>query len=114
MDLASSSWQSVIGLAAVPSVLPLFVEHLKHAVRAARGGPASASTSISAWPLVTDLLAVGWTLALWQGGLLGGLPGGEELRLTTVVLLGLAAGVAASLGYDGWQRLRAPDGGGRD
>ena len=48
-----------------------------------------------------DVAAVGWALALWDAGLLG-----EGLRLTTVVLVGLASGAAAGLGYDGWRLLR--------
>jgi hypothetical protein len=58
----------------------------------------------SPWPLVTDLLAVAWTFALWDAGLLG-----QGLRAPSVVLLGLAAGAAAGLGYDGWRRLRSPE-----
>lgn len=95
-----TDWQAFIGIAAVPSVLPLLVEHVKAAVRAtqrqAQGSP---------WPLVTDAAAVAWVFALWDAGLLGA----AALRPTTVVLLGLAAGAAAGLGYDGWRRLRTGD-----
>lgn len=95
---ALEDWQPAIGLAALPAVLPLLVEHLKLAVRAVRH-PEDAPGS--PWPLVTDALAVGWAFALWDAGLLG-----EGLRLPSVVLIGLAAGAAAGLGYDGWRRLR--------
>lgn len=90
-------WESVVGIAAIPAALPVLVEHLKRATTA----PAR-----SIWPLVTDLSAVAWVLGLWAAGLLGA----DEVRpaLPTVVLLGLVAGVAASLGYDGWRRLRDP------
>ncbi|MEX1023137.1 MAG: hypothetical protein WD058_08305 [Dehalococcoidia bacterium] len=90
------NWQTTVGLAAVPSVLPLLVQHVKAAVLSARGRAEG-----SPWPLLTDILAVAWVFALWDAGLLGD----RVLRVTTVVLLGLAAGAAASLGYDGWRRL---------
>ena len=87
-------WESVVGIAAVPAALPVLVEHLKRAV---------APDDRSVWPLVTDLAAIAWVLGLWAAGLLGA----DEARpaLPTVVLLGLVAGVATSLGYDGWRRL---------
>lgn len=97
-------WQSMIGLAAVPSVLPLLVQHVKQALRSARHREGGEGTP---WPLFTDVGAVAWLFALWDAGLLG-----EGLRPTTVVLLGLAAGAAAGLGYDGWRRLRSGDAGG--
>ncbi|PKN80418.1 MAG: hypothetical protein CVU47_09170, partial [Chloroflexi bacterium HGW-Chloroflexi-9] len=56
------TWEAVIGLGAVPALLPVLVEHLKHAAR--RETP---------WPLVTDALAVAWVLALRDAGLLGAL-----------------------------------------
>jgi hypothetical protein len=91
-------WQSVIGIAALPAVLPLLVDHLKAALQRARP---SETCPGSPWPLVTDLLAVAWTFALWNAGLLG-----EGLHMPSVVLLGLASGAAAGLGYDGWRQLR--------
>jgi hypothetical protein len=87
------TWEAVIGLGAAPALLPVLVEHLKHAAR--RETP---------WPLVTDVLAVAWVLALRDAGLLAAL-GVAEVSGTTAVLLGLATGVAASAGYDGWRRL---------
>ncbi|MCK9485321.1 MAG: hypothetical protein M0R73_01265 [Dehalococcoidia bacterium] len=96
-----TDWQAFIGIAAVPSVLPLLVEHVKAAVRAARG-----HSQGTPWPLVTDAAAVGWVFALWDAGLLSE----ATLRPTTVLLLGLAAGAAAGLGYDGWRRLRSGPG----
>ena len=88
-------WESVVGIAAVPAALPVLVEHLKRAV---------APDDRSVWPLVTDLAAIAWVLGLWAAGLLG--DDGARPALPTVVLLGLVAGVATSLGYDGWRRLR--------
>lgn len=86
-----ATWEAVVGLGAAPAVLPVIVEHLKRAARRE-----------SAWPLVTDALAVAWVLALRDAGLLGAL-GLGGVRATTAVLLGLATGVAASAGYDGWR-----------
>ncbi|MDA0270427.1 MAG: hypothetical protein O2798_03125 [Chloroflexi bacterium] len=86
--------EAMIGLGAVPAALPVLVEHLKRAVR--RETP---------WPLVTDALAVAWAFALRDAGLLAA-AGIGEVRATTVVLIGLATGVAASAGFDGWRRLR--------
>jgi len=91
-----ASWESVIGIAAIPAALPVLVEHLKRAVAREHRSP---------WPLVTDLAAVAWLLGLWSAGLLG--QGDARPAPPTVVLLGLVTGVAASLGYDGWARLRA-------
>ncbi len=93
-----AQWESVVGVAAVPAALPVLVEHVKRAVLA---------DGRSVWPLVTDLAAVAWVFGLWAAGLLGS----DELRPAppTVVLLGLVTGVTASLGYDGWRRLRQPD-----
>jgi hypothetical protein len=90
-------WESLVGIAAVPAALPVLVEHLKRAVDAdqARRSP---------WPLVTDLAAVLWVLGLGSAGLLG--EGDRAPALPTVLLLGLVTGVATSLGYDGWRRLR--------
>ncbi|MGE3961502.1 MAG: hypothetical protein AB7F65_07480 [Dehalococcoidia bacterium] len=88
-------WESFIGLAAVPAALPVLVEHLKRAVAVEGRSP---------WPLVTDFAAVAWVLGLWSAGLLG--TDGAGPALPTVLLLGLVTGVAASLGYDGWRRLR--------
>ena len=92
-----TQWESLVGIAAVPAAMPDLVEHLKRAVDAdeARRSP---------WPLVTDLAAGLWVLGLWSAGLLG--EGDRAPTLPTVVLLGLVTGVAASLGYDGWRRLR--------
>lgn len=95
-------WQSVIGLAALPAVLPLLVEHLKSAIRCLHAPRMAVHAARTPWPLVTDVLAVAWALALRDAGLLG-----EGLHLPSVILLGLASGAAAGLGYDGWQRLRA-------
>ncbi|GMU39539.1 MAG: hypothetical protein AMXMBFR23_04050 [Chloroflexota bacterium] len=86
-----ATWEAAIGLGVAPAVLPVIVEHLKRAVRRE-----------SVWPLVTDALAIAWVLALRDAGLLGAL-GLGEVRVTTAVLLGLATGVAASAGYDGWR-----------
>ncbi len=96
-----TTWEAMVGLGAAPVVLPVVVEHLKRAVRRE-----------TAWPLVTDALAVAWVLALRDAGLLGAL-GLGEVRATTAVLVGLATGVAASAGYDGWHgrnRGRAAEG----
>lgn len=98
-----TQWESLVGIAAVPAALPVLVEHLKRAIDLdeARRTP---------WPLVTDLAAVAWVLGLWSAGLLG--EGERAPVLPTVVLLGLVTGVAASLGYDGWRRLRGRAAGG--
>lgn len=89
--------QAMIGLAAAIVLLPILVEHIKAAVKWAitRGRALSSSP----WQLVTDALAVLWSLALWDSGLLV-FEEIAELRLTTVVLIGLALGAAASGGYD--------------
>ena len=92
-----TQWESLVGIAAVPAALPVLVEHLKRAV-----DPDEARRS--PWPLVTDLAAVAWVIGLWAAGLLG--QGDRAPALPSVVLLGLVTGVAASLGYDGWRRLR--------
>ena len=94
-----AQWESVIGIAAVPAALPVLVEHVKRAMAPAGRSP---------WPLATDLAAVAWLLGLWSAGLLG--EGAAQPALPTVVLLGLVTGVAASLGYDGWRRLRTSEG----
>ena len=92
-----AQWESVIGIAAVPAALPLLVEHVKRAVTVPGRSP---------WALITDLAAVAWLLGLWSAGLLGA--GEARPALPTAVLLGLVTGVAASLGYDGWRRVRTP------
>ncbi len=92
---------AIIGLFAMPAVVPVFMQHVKKATR-------FRSRSGSLWPLATDVAAVAWTIVLWRGGLLVKdveVPEGVTLTLPVVVLIGITAGVACTLGYDGWQRF---------
>ena len=90
-----TTWESVIGVAAVPAALPVLVEHLKCAVTTEDRTP---------WPLVADVAAVAWLFGLWRAWLLGE----DQARPPppTVTFLGLVTGVANSLGYDRWMRLQ--------
>ena len=92
--------EATIGIGAAAAAVPVLTEHIKQAARAIEGAlrgwtPTPAG---SAWPLVCDLVAVGWALALYGGGMLP-LP-----NPVLAVLAGLATGVAASGAYDAVRR----------
>ena len=93
--------ESMIGIGAAVAAVPVLTEHIKQAARAIEGalrGWTVGSGGPSAWPLVCDLVAVGWALALYAGGMLP-LP-----NPVLAVLAGLATGVAASGAYDAVRR----------
>ena len=112
--------EALIGFAAAPLLIIALVGHLKLFTRAvadwverlqtSSGGFIASTTSSddrSPWPLVTDLMAIAWTFGLWQSRLLPE----QVTHPTTVVLLGLALGVAAGLAYEQLVARRS-DGGG--
>lgn len=100
---------TLIGVFAIPLVLPVLIGHVKQASRwrpGRRGG--------SVWPLVTDLGAIAWVWLLARGGLLPYdvvTPEGVAIGWEAIVLLGVTFGVLCTLGYDGLEALlkrRAP------
>jgi hypothetical protein len=89
---------TLIGLIGAIPAIPIFVGHLK---AAARWRPRSRKGSL--WPLVTDLVAIGWVAFLRDEGLLMhevGAPDGVSLGLRSVVLLGIVLGAICTVGYD--------------
>ena len=103
----------IVGLLSMPAILPIFVMHIRQFVALfgldgrRKGSP---------WPLITDLVAVAWCSVLWYGGLLAldiEIPEGVTITFPVVVLVGIAAGVACTLGYDGFRRFRSPSSDGK-
>lgn len=83
---------TVIGLAAMPFIIPLLVSDLRGFCEGIPLGPVGTG---SPWPLVRDVLAVGWSFGLWSSGLLP-----WDVTWPAVVLLGLAVGVSIGAGRD--------------
>ena len=99
---------AVIGLVGAPALIILLVDHLKQFCRGIPIGPSR--DGASPWPLAVDVTGVGWAFALWHAGILGETieTHGVELRWTSVLLIGLALGVASAKLWDAWQG-RTPD-----
>ena len=90
--------QALIGLGAAPIVIIALTAHIRgaaramhHYLRGMRGGAEGATV----WPLVADLVAVGWCWALAQDGLLQAFLHLDHITLPTIVLIGLALGIAS-------------------
>lgn len=90
--------EQLIGVPAVIAALPVIVAHVKGAVRAGLvfAGRLARLEEHSAWPLVTDVLAIAAAFLLWDAGQLPD----AIARSTSVVLVGLAMGVLASQARD--------------
>jgi hypothetical protein len=96
--------EAIIGFGAAPLLIIALVDHIKKAVHAARqwldGRDGvrmfAVDPEATPWPLVADALAVAWAVALYDSGMFPE----QVTRLTTVVLLGLALGVGASMVRD--------------
>jgi len=87
--------ESLIGIGAATASVPVLTEHIKgfcRAVQAALRGW-SHDPSVSAWPLVADLVGAGWALALFYSGQL---PVSGPLL---AVLVGLAIGSGTATVY---------------
>lgn len=94
--------QALIGLGAAPLVIIALTAHIKAFAQATHrymrpfdfveAGP---DPKASPWPLVADLLAVAWCWALSADGILQALLKVERIALPTIVLVGLALGIAA-------------------
>lgn len=96
--------QALIGLGAAPLVIIALTAHIKAFARAMhayiigalnRTWSASSDSNASVWPLVADLLAVGWCWALSADGILQALLKVDRIALPTIVLVGLALGITA-------------------
>jgi len=93
--------QAALGIGGLPVVIWALTQHIKaftHAVARWRR-PLTAGQPGSPWPLVADVVGVASALLLWDAGLLDDL-GLAEVRVSTVVYVGLVAGVIAGKAHD--------------
>ena len=97
---------TLVGILAIPVVMPVLVQHVKQAVRWRPG-----TKKGSPWPAVTDLGCIGWVAVLRLEGLLPHeveAPADVALGWGSVVLLGLVAGAVCTIGYDQFMARRRP------
>lgn len=98
MDLTNGfNLNMLIGLAAMPVLIPLLVGHLKAFCRAlhdyVRGYD---QNDDSVWPMVADFVTVAWTVGLWIAHQLPA----EVSSWPVVILLGFAISIAIQKGRD--------------
>lgn len=101
--------QTLIGMGAAPLVIIALTAHIRSFSRAVHAYVMAFATrnytlsakgtsddpSASVWPLVADLVAVAWCLGLAQGGQLQAFLHLEHVQPATVILVGLALGIAS-------------------
>lgn len=97
----------LIGLLTIPVIVPLLLQHVKNLARWVGSGREKGSP----WPMLAVLFTMFWVFALSRVGILEQEVGAESrLNGWAVLLIGLAVGAIAPLGYDGWQRFRPGSG----
>lgn len=94
---ATLDLNTLIGIPGAFAVIPILVEDLRRFCQGIPIGTPITTDSGSPWPLVRDVVAVGWTFALWDGEML---PYGADLRWTSVLLVGLVLGAGIGKGVD--------------
>lgn len=88
--------QTLIGFGAAPLVIIALTAHIRSFARAVHAylrGFMDSGPEATVWPLVADLVAVAWCVALAQGGQLQAFLQLERMHLATIVLVGIALGI---------------------
>ena len=89
--------EALIGLAALPVVIPALTEHIKQFFRAVQDRRVGADETATPWPLVADTVGILYSVGAWYSGWI---PQDKVDSPLGAVLVGLVAALVVQQGYD--------------